>query len=428
MRRFVWILFLAFPLMASDNNELQMTNFELQDTGNGEWKKENGKWETLHSHFLPLTAHRFVLAFQSSIINHPSPILVNGWAQGRLSGQWVIQDSLRSWLYSTRGILLPGIEWIFLEKGDWTADMEFRLQANYDFTVTDKEKKSAEDMEIYRGWLRFYSPFSEFRIGYQQLNFGSGRYGRALNWFDNINYLDPQKMTAGVWGARMQLFYHNNANLWLWSLYGNENIRDQSWDIQKDKPEFGGRLQVPIFNGEMGFTGHYREVEKELNTGIERRIGLDGVWDPIIGIWFESSLASLDIPEYGWNNEWLRWNHVTGLDYTFGIGNGLNIAIEGTISGKKSNPSEWNSFHKAWSLHHQYRLYASYLFSILDQIYLSAILSEDSDFVSGGLAWVRSTDDWTIYLSVSDLSSRIFTEDLTKRHTISTSLWITRYF
>jgi hypothetical protein len=421
MKKHLWVLLIAIPLMANGIDA-------LQDSENGAWKMEYGKRVTFPTHFSPLTSHSFFPAFQSSITNQQSPILVNGWVQGRLSGQWVIQDSLRSYSYQSKALALPGLEWTFLEKGDWTADMEFRLQGSSEYQISDEENESLSNLEIYRGWVRFYSPFTEFRIGYQQLNFGTGRYARVLNWFDNINYFDPQKMTIGVWGARMQIFYRNNANLWLWGLYGNENIQELSWNIQKEKPEWGGRLQIPLLNGEMGFTGNYREIEKNLEKGIERRFGLDGVWDPFVGVWFESSLQNLDISQYDWNDYWLRWNHVTGIDYTFGIGNGLTLSGAWLVNGYKKKSSGLREFPKDWDARHQFGLYATYPISILDHISFSATLSEDSDFVSGGLVWVRSTDDWTIFLSATNLSSRIFTEDLTNRHTINISLQITRYF
>lgn len=353
---------------------------------------------------------------------------VNGWVQGRTAGVWDIEDSLSCETTAVQLSVLPGLLGKFWYHNQWTADLEWRAQALSYYQNLDGFEGHSEQVKLYRGWFRLYSPYTEFRIGYQQLNFGPGRMIRVLNWFDSISYLDPQKMTAGVWGARMQLFYHNNASLWFWMLYGNEDDKYSWWHIQKDVPEWGGRVEMPFLNGEIGISGHYREISEGLLKGIERHAGLDGMWDPFAGIWFESSLMSTDMNDNSETSNWLRWDHVTGIDYTFGVGNGLNVAGEWLIYGIKTKPSDINAILRGWTLYHTLGGYISYPLSILDQLTAAIYASEDIDYLSGTLNWTRSTDQWTFNCMASNFTSNFFNEKFTKRHRLNLSLQMTRYF
>jgi hypothetical protein len=57
----------------------------------------------------------------------------------------------------------------------------------------------------------------------------------------------------------------------------------------------------------------------------ENRVGIDGKWDLGIGLWFEGSWTGKgkNLGKYT-NNEIVN----IGTDYTFGLGNGLNIIVE----------------------------------------------------------------------------------------------------
>ena len=80
------------------------------------------------------------------------------------------------------------------------------------------------------------------------------------------------------------------------------------WEIfpsDEDKLEFGGRVQVPLFKGEIAFTYHHRNIDistmpmgNMLNiesSPSENRIALDGKWDVEIGLWFEAVLIHRDL-------------------------------------------------------------------------------------------------------------------------------------
>ncbi len=194
----------------------------------------------------------------------------------------------------------------------------------------------SDDFNIkpYRAWARYSGRQFELRAGLQKINFGSASMLRPLMWFDQMDPRDPLQLTDGVWGLLGRYYFLNNANIWLWGLYGNEGPK--TWEVGKtaqETPEFGGRVQVPVPRGEAALSFHHRTVDTSQFAHFlpshlkvpESRYGFDGKWDIGIGIWLEAA----------WIQKHRDFGPAThqeiinvGADYTFGIGNGLNIIGE----------------------------------------------------------------------------------------------------
>lgn len=198
----------------------------------------------------------------------------------------------------------------------------------FDSILTD------DNIRIYRAWARFSTNQLELRLGLQKINFGSATILRPLMWFDQIDPRDPLQITNGVWGILGRYYFLNNANAWLWCLYGNDKLRP--WKVGKtDKniPEFGGRYQHPVKKGELALSYHHRNVDMNdfvftsssiLNMQ-ENSIGIDGKWDLGVGFWFEGC----------WNFKTKKIDDLTnqeifniGADNTISVGNGLHIVVE----------------------------------------------------------------------------------------------------
>jgi len=196
------------------------------------------------------------------------------------------------------------------------------------------ETHSDGSLQPYRAWARYSTRHLELRAGLQKINFGSATLLRPLMWFDQLDPRDPLQLTNGVWGVLGRYYFLNNANLWLWSLYGNNKPRP--WDMDHTNPhhpEFGGRFQSPVPKGEVGITYHHRETDylgsalsiPKYNAVSENRIGLDGKWDLGVGLWFEGTYAHKSrAVSLITNTEIFN----LGADNTFGIGNGLNVVFE----------------------------------------------------------------------------------------------------
>lgn len=209
-----------------------------------------------------------------------------------------------------------------------------------------------EIVRPYRGWVRWSGNQFELRAGLQKINFGSAMMLRPLMWFDQVDPRDPLQLTDGVWAILGRYYFLNNANIWLWGLYGNEGPK--TWELGqtlKKTPEFGGRVQLPIPMGETGFSFHHRTVDTQPFMHIltpyqqipESRYGFDAKWDVEVGLWMEAT----------WIQKHKDWGSATnqhlfnlGTDYTFGIGNGLNIVAEHLVFATAASPFEFeNTIH-----------------------------------------------------------------------------------
>jgi len=237
------------------------------------------------------------------------------------------------------------------------------------------------DIKPYRAWGRHTGKQYEVRVGLQKIDFGTAMMLRSLQWFDEIDPRDPLKFTTGVYGVLGRYYFLNNANIWAWVLYGNENPR--GFEVLTNKaeiPEFGGRIQYPIPRGEIAATYHHRNTSSEGFFGFpsydnipENRYALDGKWDVEVGLWFEAAYISKT------KNVGMLTNQTyltLGTDYTFGIGSGLNVTIEHLVSShdEKAFDFENNSNVTATSI--------AYPLGFFDNINAMAYYSWKSEEVS----------------------------------------------
>lgn len=261
----------------------------------------------------------------------------------------------------------------------------------FDFLRTDGAIKP------FRAWARYSSRQFEVRAGLQKINFGSAMVLRPLMWFDQIDPRDPLKLTDGVWGILARYYFLNNANLWLWGLYGND--KPKGWEFagtHSHYPEIGGRVQYPVPHGEAAISYHYRVVDtRKLGEDIpafakipENRIGFDAKFDVLFGFWLEGSWVhkNADLGKYS-NQEFLN----AGLDYTFGIGNGLYMVAEQLVA---SNDEKAFSFSNTFSAT---ALSLSYPVGLFDNI--SAIVYFDwaNGDIYNFVNWQKQFDRITIY-------------------------------
>lgn len=281
----------------------------------------------------------------------------------------------------------------------YTLDFEFSMNSfGTAFINSLDDIQTNGKIKPYRMWGRFSSPQFEARIGLQKINFGSATLLRPMMWFDSIDPRDPLQLTDGVYGLLLRYYFLDNTNIWVWGLYGNNN--QKGWELlpsEENSFEFGGRFQAPLGNGELAFTYHHRQTDPNqgpfaldppLNSSIpENRYAVDGKWDIGIGFWFEGSLVhqSSELLPFPWQ---MALN--IGLDYTFGLGNGLNVIGEHFIfeSSKEAFSSGEGITFSALSL--------NYPLDLLD--YLSCIFYYDwkNKNLYSFLNWRRTYDKWVI--------------------------------
>ncbi len=255
--------------------------------------------------------------------------------------------------------------------------------------------------ELYRAWGRFSTSQFECRLGLQKINFGSATILRPLMWFDRIDSRDPLQITNGVYGLLFRYYFLNNANIWAWVLYGNDDPK--GWELlptAEGKPEVGGRIQVPVLTGELAATWHHRKAELpeivvplfNVNSEIpEYRYGLDGKWDVGVGLWFETCIIYQD--HFLDSLQYRRMSNF-GLDYTINIGTGLTLTAEKFSLNVADVPfsSNINYDYYAFSLNYPYGLLDNYT----GLFYHDCELDEWYRFVR----WQRSYDRWQFHLNL----------------------------
>jgi len=247
---------------------------------------------------------------------------------------------------------------------------------------------SSDDSSIkpYRFYLRYTTEQSETRLGLQKINFGPAILLRPLMWFDQVSHEDPLKLTVGVWSLLYKYNFLNNANGWLWSLYGNSDIKgNEIVKTEKKSAEFGGRFQFPLLDGEFAVTSHYRKV----NDYIEKRVAFDGRWDVEVGLWFEAVII------HGKFEEPYKWTKMVtvGIDYTFNIGSGLYMVFEQNIRSysnelRKGDGDNISAFH------------ATYPVTILDSVNASGYFFWNQRKYAQYAGWQRVYDNWIISLNL----------------------------
>lgn len=340
---------------------------------------------------------RFIILLLSVMILCSSVFSQSLSTQGLLAG-WFTGNTKRTIKPQIGLRYIPTFSLVNPLKGEQTLDLEFSLNAYGAgrFEAID-DLHTDGDIDLYRFWLRFSSSQFEARIGLQKINFGSATLLRPLMWFDSIDPRDPLQLTDGVYGILVRYFFLNNANIWVWGLYGNDRLKGwESFASDGDIPEFGGRVQIPLGNGEAAFTYHHREIGvngllQEFDIGASRipenRFALDGKWDIGVGIWFEGALLHQNSEALPY--PWQRALNL-GLDYTFGLKNGLNITAEHFVL---------TASRKAFGLGESIKFSAlalNYPLSLLDT--LSSIFYFDwkNDKLYSFLRWQRTYDRWRI--------------------------------
>jgi len=251
----------------------------------------------------------------------------------------------------------------------------------------------------YRAWARFSTNQLEIRAGLQKINFGSASMLRPLMWFDQIDPRDPLRLTDGVWGILGRYYFLNNANIWLWGLYGNKNPRGwESAATGKNKPEFGGRVQLPLLKGEAGLSYHHRkafypEVDDPPTaiTSKENRIGLDARFDMAVGWWVEGTLVANNRNVGIYTNQ-LMAN--IGADYTFGIGNGFYVIFEQLLASFDEDAFDFSNTIN-FSL-----LSASYPIGLFDNLNAIFYYNWGDNSLYNFISWQKQFDKITLHTIV----------------------------
>ncbi len=270
----------------------------------------------------------------------------------------------------------------------WPGGLGFRSELAGAFAIAldrdgDGDWESDFEADLHRAWLRLDRPRWELRLGLQKLNFGPARLLRVLRWFDAIDPNDPTGYTQGVTGLLARITPAARSTLQGW-LLTDDSVLQLPEATRAGTVAGGGRIQLPLGRGEVGVTTHSRLLAA---GGRETRLALDGSWDLGIGVWFESLLQRSDAPDAA---AWVQLATI-GLDYTFGVGNGLHLLGELLTGASGDNPFSGDDVSRYTALMLGYPL------TIFDS--LSLLLLLEAERPAGAVAaWGRTTDNWSFHL------------------------------
>lgn len=327
----------------------------------------------------------------------------NDSAKVHLNGQlvgWTTLQAESPLILQPGGRFVPALTGKFDTDKISSFDFEVSFNINGYTTYKDFRKESASaTLKPYRVWMRYATDKFELRGGLQKINFGQAKLFRPLMWFDGMDVRDPLQLTDGVYGLLGKYFFENNASVWAWGLIGNKNTK--GWELnptEQWKPELGGRLEMPVFTGEMALSTNFRQVHtpilysSRLNDYLllhESRIGLDGKWDLGFGMWFESSTTITQKNTALTPHFQDMWN--AGIDYTFPLGNGLGATIEYL----RYHAGE-QFFVNGTSLNLIGTMF-TYPVSIIDNLSAMLFFVPVQNVLFNYFSWSRTYDKWSFY-------------------------------
>lgn len=281
------------------------------------------------------------------------------------------------------------------------AEISYDINLKYQYVNDSSFDLSSK---LYRGWLRYSNTRTEFRVGLQKINFGPARVLRSLQWFDNIDPFDPTKTTEGVKALLNRTYFHNNANLWLWGIWGRSDETSlEQFFTDEDLPEIGGRIQFPFTICEAALTYHWKE---NANTqGIENRLGLDARWDLEIGFWIETYISKFTEAQNNFHR-----SITLGADYTIPWGNGLYILAEYLQFSQMAD-----EFFKETSNAHNTAISLSYPFNIFENLSSIILIDLNENELYSSFTYQYTMNYLSIYVNLflnsQNNSPNIFNEN-----------------
>jgi hypothetical protein len=286
----------------------------------------------------------------------------------------------------------PTISLNIIQKENIGIDFETIANLSYQYIKNDSTQYEEKDAEIYRGWIRYSSSQLETRFGLQKINFGPAQLLRSLKWFDTIDPRDPQEETQGVRAGLFRYYFLNNANIWIWGIYAENELKGfEVFPSNNESFEFGGRMQYPFEFCEAALSYNHRELE--IDNASENRFGFDARWDFEIGLWIEAVAAKYSETEFIPN--WEKYLTL-GADYTISLGNGVHILGEHFVYSK-SESDFFKSSYKAESSAVSF----SYPVGLFDNISTIITYNWESKDWNKFLSYQRKYDHLSIYLNLS---------------------------
>jgi hypothetical protein len=325
--------------------------------------------------------------------------------------------------FQSGGQFIPVIDGGFLpDSSRYIADFEFSADS---YVRYDTVNQFTTGIRPYRAWIRLAGNQFELRLGLQKITFGKAQLLRALSWFDTLDPRDPLGLTEGVWAERFRYYIpRTNANIWIWAI--QEELETTSFylpcetDRFKLVGQYGGRVELPLFEGEIGLSFNYKTVSADTvsvadlaGPGIEISLydplvnryqyGVDGKWDRGIGVWFEGAYISERSDFILFAADAYMTTEIAmltlGMDYTLNIGNGLMIIAEYMGDVIRTEVDLGSGMNYSLNFLNFAGIMLNYPLGIFDSVGLMGFMDLDSKAIYSYLFWQRQYDNLTLRFS-----------------------------
>lgn len=269
-------------------------------------------------------------------------------------------------------------------------DLQLVLNQTNSLNYLDSNWEGNIDLGLYRSLVRYSTLNYEYRLGLQQLNFGQARILRPLQWFDNIDPLQENSDSDGVYAFLAKRYFLDNSNMWGWIILDdNEFSDDYSPDSFIKQMEYGGRWQYSINNSETAISLHHKRIYNN-DFKHKTKLGFDIRKDMLLGFWSETSWSLI----YGKGGNFFSNNWTLGADYTFSLGNGIYVLTENLFISEIDDDGYFPNKVKSTAFQIEYPL------NMFDSV--QSIITYDWQFEQHSLffSYVRSYDYLSLYLNL----------------------------
>ncbi|MBT5957434.1 MAG: hypothetical protein HOG63_02555 [Nitrospina sp.] len=213
-----------------------------------------------------------------------------------------------------------------VEKGDWVLDYELSADAKEaDGSSVQSGLRRETDVDFFRAWLRLDNGEFKVRGGRQKILFGSGTIYRPLGIFDTRDVTGVVPETRGVDGVRVTRFPSATSLVEGWLVPAKKNnalIFGMRGEMLLGGIEAGAVFQYHPKSDLEGLPGYKQEMVQ---------LGYHFKGEKGFGFWNESRLDIEMEPSAP-----IQFDTVLGVDYTFGIGEGLHVLAEYFLTTRQS--------------------------------------------------------------------------------------------
>ena len=251
--------------------------------------------------------------------------------------------NIESPIYHVNGRYIPELVYKRSFTNDKSFDLKLSLQFNSSSWHTDVHSTNDMSLNFYRARARYKTKTVDIKAGLQELELGSSKIFRRLQWFNLTSLTDPQRIAEGNFGLSTRFTLSDKSNILIWGLTDDDGFTSTDFSPRpKDIINSGIRISQDVNKGAIALSYNYAGIKINDPSWLRTRnrvhkFGLEGKWDLGIDLWLEMEHVINNYPQF-------MMFHETainpGIGHMFEIGNGLDVAFEHLFQWHFTNDQE----------------------------------------------------------------------------------------